>query len=187
MKWPSVVFKVLILMSSLLLFAKMTSTTITYVKPFASKTASQCSDVQRPCLTLNEYASDLDMYFLNNTIFYFHPGMHRLDNCLVLENLYNFSFQGWPSGNQVVNITVGSLTGISLKGSCNIKISSISFVLNDNFTVVVKFIHSQLVLLSNISIYGNGYSGCSSIISQDSALSINDASFIQIQGFLAQC
>ena len=178
------VFKVLIVMSSFLLLAKMTSsTTINYVKPFAH---SLCSDVLRFCLTLNEYINDLDEYFINNTIFYFHPGIHKLDDRIILENLYNFSFQGWPHDDQVVNITVamGSLAGISLKGSYNVKISSISFVLNDNFTFVVRLVHSQSVLLSNISIYGNGHSGCSSIISQESALGINNASFIQIKGFV---
>ena len=79
---------------------------------------------------------------------------------------------------------MGSLTGISLKGSHNIKISSISFVLNDNFTFVVKLVYSQLVFLSNISFYGNGHSGCSSIISQERVLSINNATFTQIEGFL---
>ena len=138
MEWPSVAFKVLIVMSSLLLFARMTSSiAINYVKPFAHKTASPCSDIQRPCLTLNEYASDLGMYFVNNTILYFHPGIHNLDENLVLENLYNFSFQSWPRSDQVVNITVGSLAGISFKGSYNVKISSVSFVLNDDFTLKV--------------------------------------------------
>ena len=141
MEWPSVVFKVLIVMS-FSLFATITSSTsitVNYVKPFAHKITSPCSDVQRPCLTLNEYLSNLDVYFVNNTIFYFYPGMHKLDYSLVLENLYNFSFQGWPSGNQVVSITVSSLTGISLNGSYNIKISSIRFVLYNNFTFILKF------------------------------------------------
>ena len=39
--------------------------TINYVKPFTSERASPCSDVQRPCLTLNEYASNSDEYFVN--------------------------------------------------------------------------------------------------------------------------
>ena len=72
-------FQVLIVMSSLLLFAKMTSsTTVNYATPFASRTASPCSDMLRPCLTSNEYISDLDEYFINNTVFYFYPGIRRL-------------------------------------------------------------------------------------------------------------
>ena len=91
-------FKVLIVMSSFLLFAKMTSsTTVNYVKPFAHKTASSCSDVQRPCLTLNKYISDLDEYFVNNTISHFYPGIHKLDDSLVLESLYIFFFSGLAS------------------------------------------------------------------------------------------
>ena len=87
-------FQVLIAMSSLLLFAKMTSSiTVNYATPFASKTASPCSDMLRPCLTPNEYISDLDEYFINNTVFYFYPGIRRLDDSLVLENLYIFFFR----------------------------------------------------------------------------------------------
>ena len=59
------------------------------------------------------------------TIFYFYPGIHRLDYSLVLENLCNFSFHGWPSGDQVVTIAIDSLASITWKESWNIKISSI--------------------------------------------------------------
>ena len=62
--------------------------------------------------------------------------------------------------------------------------SSISFVLHDNFTFILKFEYSELVHLSNISIYGNGYHGCSSIISKESALDFDNARFIGIKGFL---
>ena len=178
------VFKILVVISSLLFFIKTTSSmTVNYVKPFAVTTASPCSDVQRPCLTLNEYASDSDEHFVNNTIFYFYPGIHRLDYSLILENLCNFSFHSWPS-DRVITIAVDSFATIIWKESWNIKISLIHFTLYDNFTFIMRFEHSQLVQLSNISIFGNGYNGCSSIISQGSALDINNASFIGIKGFL---
>ena len=180
------VLNILIVISSLSFFAKITasSTTVNYVKPFASKIASPCSDVQRPCLTLNEYASDSNEHCVNNTRFYFYPGIHRLDYTVHLVNLHNFSFLGRPNGDQVVTIAVDSSASITWKESCNIKISSIKFTLHGNFTFIMRFEHSLLVRVSNISIYGNWYSGCSSIVSEESALEFDDSTFIGINGFV---
>ena len=158
------VLKFLIVISSLSFFAKIPSSiTMNYVKPFRNERASESpySSVQRPCLTLNEYAStsNTDEYFNDNTRFYFYPGIHRLE---YLVNLYNFSFLGRPKSigrpiaDQVVTIAVDSSASITWNESWNIKISSIRFFLYGNFTFIMKFEHSQLVQLSNISIYGNG-------------------------------
>ena len=48
----------------------------------------------------------------------------------------------------------------------------------------MRFVHSQLVQVSNISIFGNWHRGCSSIIIKESALDFNDSIFIGINGFL---
>ena len=123
MDWPSIL---VIMSSSLLFFAKTTaSMTVRYVKPLVSTTASLCPDDYRPCLTLGEYTSHSDVYFVNNTIFYFYPGIHRLDDNLILENLYNFSFQGLPNGDQIVNVSVDPSANITWNESQNIEISSI--------------------------------------------------------------
>ena len=193
------VLKILIVMSSLSFFAKISSSVsmhVNYVKPFGSERASKspCSDVKRPCLTLNEYASNSDEYFVNNTRFYFYPGIHRLEYSINLVNLHNVSFLGrpgksigWPNGDQVVTMAVDSSVSITWNESWNIEISSIGFFLHDNFTFILRFEHSQLVQLANISIYGNGYSGCSSIISEESVLEFNNSVFIGINGFLGAC
>ena len=147
--------------------------------------------MKRPCLTLNEYASNSDEYFVNNTRFYFYPGIHRLEYSINLVNLHNVSFLGrpgksigWPNGDQVVTMAVDSSVSITWNESWSIEISSIGFFLHDNFTFILRFEHSQLVQLANISIYGNGYSGCSSIISEESVLEFNNSMFIGINGFL---
>ena len=176
----------IIVMSSLLFFAKITSSesmNVNYVNPFANNT-SPCSDVQRPCLTLNEYASNSDNYCVNNTRFYFYSGIHWLNYILIFENLHNLSFQGWPNGDQGVTIVVDSAASITWNKSWNIEISSIKFILNGNFTFIMRFKNSQSVQLSNVSIYGNGYIGCSSIIDEESALEFNNSAFIGINGFL---
>jgi predicted outer membrane repeat protein len=185
MEWPSVMLKILIVKIFLLFFAKISySRTVNYVKPFASERTSPCSDMQRPCLTLNEYASNSDEYFVNNTTFYFYPGIHRLDYSLILVNLYNFSFLGRPNGDQVVTIAVDSLASITWNKSWNIEISSIRFTLHDDFTFIMRFEHSRLLRLFNTSINGNRYSGCSSVISEESSIEFNDSTFIGINGFL---
>ena len=96
-------------------------------------------------------------------------------------NLHNFPFLSWPNNDQVVTIAVvdssGSITWIK---SWNITISSFMFNFYDNFIFIMRFEHSELVQLSNISIYGNGYSGYSSI----SVLEFNDSMFIGINGFV---
>ena len=176
---------VLNLIIIVLFFAKVASSMmVNYVKPLTSERASPCSNVQRPCLTLNEYASDSDEYFVNNTRFCFYHGIHRLDYSVNLVNLHNFSFLGWPNGGQVVTIAVDPSVSITWNESWNIEISSITFTLHENFTFIMRFKHSKFVRLSNVSIYGNGYNGCSSIISQRSVLEFINSMFIGLNGFV---
>ena len=113
MEWSSVVLNLLII---ILLSAKVfSSIVVNYVKPFTTERTSPYSNVQRPCLTLNEYARNSDEYFVNNTRFYFYPGIHRLEYSVNLVNLYNFSFLGWPNGDQVVTIVIDSSAIVELK------------------------------------------------------------------------
>ena len=99
-------------------------------------------------------------------------------------NVHNFSFLGWPDGDQVVTIAVDSSASITWIKSWNITISSFIFNFYGNFIFIMRFEHSELVQLSNISIYGNGYNGCSSIISEESVLEFNDSMFIGLNGFV---
>ena len=48
------------------------------------------------------------VYFTNDTIFFFELGNHRLNSSLTLTNLHNLTFQGLP-GNESVNVSLGSL------------------------------------------------------------------------------
>ena len=116
-----------------------------YVKPFErkeSEKASPCSNVQRPCLTLNEYARGSDEYFVNNTRFYFYPGIHRLDYSVNLVNLRNFSFLGWPNGDRVVTIAVDSSWSITCNGMSHgiLKYLQLyTFTLHGIFTFIMRF------------------------------------------------
>ena len=151
---------------------------LNYVTP--SKT-TPCPNEQRPCLTLKEYASESNIYLVNNTVFCFQPGIHRLGDSLRLKDLYNFSFRGLPTANVEI---VHSLASITWEKSWNITVSSITFTLHDNFTFIIRFELSLFVQLSNISILGNGYSGCSSVMSRESTLDVNNSMFSGIKGLL---
>ena len=148
-----------------------------YVTP--NKTV-QCSNGWSNCLTLEEYASQPDDYFKNNTIFEFEPGTHRLNRSLAFTNLHNFTLLGKYS--EVINVMLGPLVCITWENCSSIEISSISFILED-FTFSIIFEHSYLVQLSDISVYGIvEYIGCSSVLSRYSTIHIQDTQFAGIQG-----
>ena len=140
---------------------------------------TECSNDWSTCLILEEYASQLDEYFTNDTIFYFEPGSHRLNNSLNFTDLHNITLQGLPD-SEVVDVLLGPLVTVTWKNCSNIEVSSISFSLLDYFTYGIVFEYSHYVQLSNISVFGNEFIGCSSIISRNSTLGIRDSSFAGI-------
>ena len=87
-----------------------------------------------------------------------------------------------PTGDRVVNILLGGYS-ITWEKCSNIEISSITFQLTNNFIFSIMFNQTSLSM-SNISIFGNGYSGCSSTISLQSSISVTNSKFIGIQGWL---
>lgn len=94
--------KFLIIISVVLISSRtFTSMTLNYVKP--SK-MMPCPKELKHCLTLKEYAHEREVYFVNNTVFYFYPGTHRLNQSLRLKSMYNLSFQGLPTQYGVVYI-----------------------------------------------------------------------------------
>ena len=93
------------------------------------------SQSQSCCLPLQEYASQPDVYFKNDTIFYFEPGEHPLKNTLKLESLHNVTLQGSPSSSAPeVKVLFDMFVSITWKKCWNITISSITSFLLGNFT-----------------------------------------------------
>ena len=103
--------RVLLILSSFLLILETAALIKNYVTP--NKTIG-CFDDWSSCLTLQEYANQSNVYFTNDTIFYFKSGSHILNSSLTLTNLHNFIFQGLP-GHESVNISLGSLVTITWK------------------------------------------------------------------------
>jgi predicted outer membrane repeat protein len=149
-----------------------------YVTP--SRTI-RCFDDQVPCQTIEQYASQPEMYFANNTCFYFQPGNHQLNSSLNLTNLRNISFKGLP--DNIINVFLGSFVSITW-GNCRlVQLTSINFILPNNYAFGFVFKQTQLIRLHNISVTANGYkTGCSAILSQRSEISIRDCRFIGILG-----
>ena len=111
-----------------------------YVTPNKSIGCS-ASQSQNCCLPLQEYASQPDVYFKNDTILYFEPGEHLLKNTLKLESLTNVTLQGSSSSSTALKVIVSfdMFASITWEKCWNITISSIIFALIDNFTFSIVF------------------------------------------------
>ena len=90
--------RVLLILSSFLLILE-TAALKNYVTP--NKTIG-CFDDWSSCLTLQECTNQPNVYFTNDTIFYFKSGSHILNSSLTLTNLHNFTFQSLPGHESVV-------------------------------------------------------------------------------------
>ena len=183
MKWSTVLSVIFILVISCSSSTAEIKVLNRYVIP--SRT-TRCFNDQVPCQTIEEYVSQPDMYFSNNTNFYFQPaaGNHRLNSSLILTSLRDVNFQGLPDNN-VVNVLLGSFVSITWENCRFIQLTSISFMLPDIYIFSIVFKHTEPVYLYNISVIGNEYydiTGCSAILSQQSGIGIRDCKFIRIWG-----
>jgi hypothetical protein len=143
-----------------------------YVTP--SRTI-RCFDDLVPCQTIEQYATHPEMYFANNTCFYFQPGNHQLNSSIKLANLRNASFKGLPDNNNIVNVFLGSFVNITWENCCLVQLTSINFILPDIYSFCIVFNQTQQIRLHNISVTANGHrSGCSGILSQRSEIIIRD-------------
>ena len=119
----------------------------------------RCFNNQVPCQTLEQYAAQPEVYFTNNTCFYFQPGNHQLNSSLLkLRNLQNVTFKGLPDNN-MINIFLGSPVSIVWENCWIIKLTSINFILPDIYSFGIVFKQTQLIQLYNISVTAtDGYS-----------------------------
>ena len=142
-----------------------------------------CLTDQHPCLTIDEYASQIDKFFLNDSIFSFGPGNHSLNIGLNISGINNVSFIGLPNNSDAVMVFINKSACIILWEDCgNVEITNIKFIIKSNFSYILLFNSSFLVKLTNITILGNGHSVCSSIVSKRSTVKISNSKFIGIKG-----
>ena len=157
-----------------------------YVTPSQAIGCSVNWSQNHSCLTLQEYAREPGMYFTNNTIFYFEPGSHTLNISLKLVNVHNFTFLGLPDYQlDQVSFLYGESVKITWEKCRNIRVSSITFNLLGSFTYSFVFHQTQNVLLYNISVTSRKKAiGCSSIMCQQSDVTIRNCYFFGIRGSL---
>ena len=173
LKWLSISVSTFLI--SLLLPQPQTAT-LNYVTP-----TDGCPGDKTPCYTLEEYANQQDTYFINNSTFYFFPGLHKLEDSIRIINTNNLSFCGY---NEMVKIAFNSAATIQWENCSDIEIKSLVITLVDDFTYSIVFECTHSVEMFNISILGNGNNGCSSILSNTSMLNITNSQFIGIHGCL---
>ena len=153
---------------------------VNYVTPNRSM---PCLADQHPCFTIDEYASLIDKFFLNDSTFSFGPGNHSLNIGLNISGINNVSFIGFPDNSDAVMVFINrSACIISWEDCGNIEITNIKFIIKSNFPHILLFNSSLLVKLTNITILGNGHTGCSAIISNKSTVNISNSKFIGIKG-----
>ena len=70
----------------------------------------RCFNDQVPCQTLEQYATQPEMYFTNNTYLYFQPGNHQLKSSLAIKTEKSTKCNGGlPDNNMIINnIFLGS-------------------------------------------------------------------------------
>ena len=149
-----------------------------YVTPNKSM---PCLTDHHPCLTIDEYASQIDKFLLNDSIFSFNPGNHSLNIGINISGIHNVSFIGLPD-NSVTIMVLNKSVCISWESCESIEITNIKFIIKKNFTDIISFESTCLVELINITILGNGHTGCSAIISKKSIVNISNSKFIGITG-----
>ena len=138
--------------------------------------------VQHPCLTLNDYANNVDTYFVNDSTFVFIPGNHKLSLGVTIRGVHNISIIGLSENNVTIEILNESVFFVC-ESCMNVIITNIIFEIGGPFKSILSFLATNIVKLSNITILGNSHIGCSSIITERSVVEISDSTFIGIKGY----
>ena len=99
MKWSSESVLLMILIHFAVLSDSRSKAEINFLNRYVTPNRIvRCFNGQLPCQTLEQYATRPEMYFMNNTCFYFQPGNHQLNDILLnLRNLRNVIFKGLPN------------------------------------------------------------------------------------------
>ena len=146
-----------------------TDAEIFYVKPGDDMYCTY----QPSCRTLNEYVTQKEQYFLDNTTFMFLPGIHQLDVQLNVENLSNISFIGREE--PLVQVSLSEAVNITWINCDNIELSRlVFFVEGDRLeTISALYFCRTIGVLSYLSFLGN-------VSIMFRAIFLNDSSEIMI-------
>ena len=146
-----------------LVFPAAVNAELAFVRPNSSMSCA--SPEQRPCLTFNEYAEQVDQYFVDNTIFLFLPGTHELDAPLDLKDLSNVSFA--PLNDLDAQILLSPSANITWTNCEDIEINGFVFILSGQLKFLSEsgafnLVSTELIFqgttafLTNLTLIGNG-------------------------------
>ena len=141
-----------------------------------------CLTDKHPCFTIDEYASHIDWFFLNSSIFRFLPGNHSLNVGLNISGIHNVSFIGLPNSTIAV-IVLNESVCIIWEDCRNVEIKNINFSVKSNFSCILFFESIFVIKLTNITVHGNNHTGCSSIITKRSTVEISNSEFNGFTGY----
>ena len=126
-----------------------------------------------PCITLNEYAKDIEEYLMDNTTIIFLPGNHRLDIVLHLQNVSNVTLTAIDENmHSDVQVSCGPLAYIKCTASNNVEMNSIVFIPNgvaDKENCSVLSFQETSAFLSNLTVFGNNEMQSTAICFMDSS------------------
>ena len=152
---------------------------VNYVTPNRSM---PCPTDQHHCFTIDEYGSQVDKFFLNDSIFRFLPGNHSLNIGLNISSINNVSFLGLPNSTIAV-IVLNESVCIIWEDCRNVEINNINFSVKSDFSCMLFFKSTFVIKLRNITVLGNSHTGCSSIITKRSTVEISNSKFNGITGY----
>ena len=182
--------QILLLFTTVVVDASDDNLTKYYVVPTNGNISLCQQSVTQKCLTFKQYTNHQDryQYFHSNSTFIFQLGVHQLNASLSLSNVRNISFRGESlststAGDGLAIVYLNPKVSLSWTNCDQIEIRSLSFVSFGNYDYWLMFINVHNVLLSNISIIGNGCSDdCSAIDCQSSTVSISNSTLAGIHG-----
>ena len=121
------------------------------------------------------------MYFVNDSSLIFIPDNHQLSVGLTIRDVHNISIKRLSENSVTVEILNESVF-FACEVCMNVSIANIIFDVGSPFIYILSFVDTNLVRLSNITIIGNSYIGCSLIISTRSVICISNSMFTGIRG-----
>ena len=147
-------------------------------KAFVSPSQNVTCSAQ-PCLRLNDYAREVNQYFLDNTTFMFLSGVHQLNIYLRLENISNVAFFALnETQGDTVKVFLSPLVNITWSDCNNIVINGLVFVLSGDSTAGTFFsaiaFQRTTSFLSQLILFGNGTMQSTAIWTHSSQVEISD-------------
>ena len=128
------------------------------MKPNSTETPAGCLNLQ-PCLTLNEYAEQPDIYFTSRSTFVFLAGDHSLQTTANLVDVSDVVYQK-REGEAAVSIFFQNQAAVRCERVTNFTITGLNFSVHSQSLSQdysrLAFITSTGVVIANSSFLGNG-------------------------------